>query len=154
MTAMLLAAAWVALTGDLTWPNALVGVALGVLLVRVVPPRRPLRLAGLRRLPQVAALLVWFLGQLGLANLRVVALVLRPRPGLRPGILAVPVDLPEDWQVALLANLITLTPGTLTVDVTGDGRTLFVHFLHLEDPERERRALREGFERRVRRLAA
>ena len=84
---------------------------------------------------------------------RVTLLVLRPRIELRPGIVAVPVDLAHDWQVALLANLITLTPGSLTVEVSSDRKTLFVHDLVVGDPEAVRREIKQGFERRIRGLA-
>ena len=72
---------------------------------------------------------------------------------MRPGIVAIPLDLDRDWQVALLANLITLTPGTLTVEISSDHKTLFVHELVIEDPEAVRRQIKQGFERRIKRLA-
>ena len=151
-TTLLLALSWIALTGELTLPNALFGLLLGFGLGRLLAPR-PLSLGVLLRLPQAFSLAVFFLYELILANLRVASLVLSRRPRLRPAILAVPIELEHDWQVTLLASLVTLTPGTLSIDVSPDARTLYVHFLDLVDPERELRAIRVGFESRIRRLA-
>lgn len=151
-TTLVLALAWVALTGQLNLPNALFGLLLGFGLARLVAPQR-LSLGVLRRLPQALSLAAFLLYELLLANVRVASLVLARRPQLRPAILAVPIELKHDWQVALLAGLVTLTPGTLSIEVSSDSRTLFIHFLNLVDPERERRAIREGFEARIRRLA-
>ncbi len=85
--------------------------------------------------------------------MRVAARMLSPNMRLRPGIIAVPLDLERDWQITLLANLITLTPGSLSVDLSEDRRVLFVHLLELDDPEAARREIKDGFERRIRRLA-
>ena len=68
---------------------------------------------------------------------------------LSPGIVAVPLDLTSDAGITVLANLITLTPGTLSLDVSPDRRTLWVHALDVADPDAFRREVKEGFERRV-----
>lgn len=60
----------------------------------------------------------YFLWQLLLSNLRVAYDVITPRLYMRPGILAVPLDAEIDLEITLLANLITLTPGTLSLDVS------------------------------------
>jgi multicomponent Na+:H+ antiporter subunit E len=54
--------------------------------------------------------------------------------------------------ITLLANLITLTPGTLSIDVSDDRKTLYVHTVNLNDPESFRKSIKEGFERRVQEL--
>ncbi len=99
------------------------------------------------------AMLAFFLWELVLANLRVARDVLLPVGRLRPAIVAVPLDLKTDWQITLLAILITLTPGTLSLDVSTDRKVLFLHAMHVDDPEALRREIKSGFERRVRRLA-
>jgi multicomponent Na+:H+ antiporter subunit E len=55
----------------------------------------------------------------------------------------------RDAEVSLLANLITLTPGTLSLDVSPDGRTLYVHTIATSGPDELRRAIRDGFESRI-----
>ena len=64
-------------------------------------------------------------------------------------IVAVPLDVETDGEITLLANLISLTPGSLCLDVSEDRKTLYVHVMFLDDVEECRRELKEGFERRV-----
>jgi multicomponent Na+:H+ antiporter subunit E len=63
---------------------------------------------------------------------------------------AVPLDVRSDAAITLLANVLTLTPGTLSVDVSTDRRTLYVHALVAPDPDALIREVKERFERRVR----
>jgi len=68
---------------------------------------------------------------------------------MRPGILAVPLDAQSDAEITLLANLLTLTPGTLSLDVSPDRRFLYVHIMYITDADATRRRIKDGFERRV-----
>tara|TARA_Y100000815_G_scaffold48462_1_gene39614 strand:- start:609 stop:836 length:228 start_codon:yes stop_codon:yes gene_type:complete len=68
---------------------------------------------------------------------------------LKPGIFAYPLKVDRDFEITLLANLITLTPGTLSVDVSSDRRTLYVHAIDASNPEQTRRDIAEGFERKI-----
>lgn len=144
----LLTLAWIALTGDTSPADALFGFGVSWLSLAFVG-QRPSSGFGWRRLPAATRLALFFLWELVVANLKVAAVVLRPGRLLRPGIVAVPLDVTTDVQIALLANLITLTPGTLSVDVSSDRRVLYVHFLQIDDPEAARREVKDGFERRV-----
>ena len=103
----------------------------------------------LARLPRGVFLLFFFLGELVLSSVRVAWDVLSPNPGFRPGIVGVPLDARTDSEITLLATLITLTPGTLSLDVSEDRKTLYVHAMRVEDPEAFRREIKDGFERRV-----
>jgi multicomponent Na+:H+ antiporter subunit E len=145
---VLLALAWVALTGDASIPALAFSAALGWLLLRLARPHggdgfRRVRLA---RLP---GFLLFFLKEVVVANAKVAAAVLFPAGRLRPAIVAVPLALDRDAEIALLANLVTLTPGTLSLDVSPDGRTLYVHAMAVASPDDLRREIREGFERRI-----
>jgi len=68
-----------------------------------------------------------------------------------PGVVAIPLDARTDVEIALLANLITLTPGSVTLDLSEDRRVLYVHAMYIDggDVEAYRRAIKEGLERRV-----
>jgi multicomponent Na+:H+ antiporter subunit E len=100
-------------------------------------------------LAEFAGFLLW---ELILANLRLARDVIGPVRRLRPGIVAVPLDIENDTMIAILANLVTLTPGTLALDVSSDGRVLFVHAVRADNAQALRREIKRGFERRVRRL--
>jgi multicomponent Na+:H+ antiporter subunit E len=107
-------------------------------------PRRP-RLGPLFRLAGL------FVFELFAGAFAVAALALRPdlRRLLRPAIVAFPLTATTDGEITILANLITLTPGTLTLDVSADRRFLYVHVLDLNDRETLRRGIADGFERTV-----
>lgn len=96
--------------------------------------------------------LTWlFIKELILSAVRVGILVLRPnlKAHLRPDMIEYPLTVESDAQIALLANLITLTPGTLSVDVSDDRRHLLIHAIDVPDREAVIRDIREGFERAV-----
>ncbi len=145
---ILLAVVWAAITGDFAPGNLILGFALGFLLLFVTR-----RMTGTgdyaRKLGQALLLLAYFFWELLLSNLRVASDVLRPRLHLRPGVVAVPLDASTDAEIVLLANLITITPGSLSLDVSADRRTLYLHVMTFEDPEAVRHKVKEGFERRI-----
>jgi len=148
-TALLLGATWVALTGELSLANVVFGVFIGGLAVGVARPLGPYPVFGRVRPFGVVRLVVYLAWQIVVANLKVVAAVLGPRRLLRPALVAVPLDVTTDGQIAALANMITLTPGTLSLDVSPDRRTLYVHAMFASSPEALRREIKEGFERRI-----
>ena len=96
--------------------------------------------------------LFFFLWELVKSNLRVAVDVVTPKHRMKPGVVAVPLDVDKDEEITLLANLISLTPGTLSLDVSDDKKVLYVHAMYVEDPEAFRKEVKEGFERRVKEL--
>jgi multicomponent Na+:H+ antiporter subunit E len=148
-TALLLGVTWVALTGDLSLANVAFGVILGGLAVRVARPLGPDPVFAKVRPLKVVGLLLYLAWQIVVANLKVVAAVLGPRRLLRPALVAVPLDVTTDGQITALSNLVSLTPGTLSLDVSPDRRTLYVHAISASSPETLRREIKDGFERRV-----
>lgn len=144
----LLALAWIALTGTFTPANFAIGFAIGVVLLwltqRLMPPSNYFRKA-----PQVVGFILFFLWELVIANLRMAVIVLSPRPAIRPAVVAIPLDARSDAEITLLANLITLTPGSLYLDVSQDRCVMYVHTMHVDDLDAFRRSIKEGFERRV-----
>ena len=89
----------------------------------------------LRRLWWVMVLLFVFLWELMKSSMTVAIAVLRPRMGIKPGVIALSLDAKTDLEITLLANLISLTPGTLSLDVSSDRETLYIHSMFLEDEE-------------------
>lgn len=83
------------------------------------------------------------------ANLAVAKVVLSPRLGIRPGLVRFPTELTGDAAVTLLANMITLTPGTLTLAVSDDRDCLYVHALDIGDPENVVAEIRRDLEQYV-----
>jgi multicomponent Na+:H+ antiporter subunit E len=102
-----------------------------------------------RRVPQVISFALYFFYELVVSNLRIAVDILRPKLQMTPSIVAVPLDAKTDFEIMLLANLITLTPGTLSLEVSEDRTTLYVHAVYASDPETTVREIKTGFERRV-----
>ncbi|WP_251550351.1 Na+/H+ antiporter subunit E [Neobacillus muris] len=90
-----------------------------------------------------------FLRELVMSNIAIVKIVLKPKLDMSPGIFALQTDLTKDWQITLLSSLITLTPGTLVIDVSEDNRTLFVHAMDIREVEDEISSIKQTFERAI-----
>jgi multicomponent Na+:H+ antiporter subunit E len=143
-----LAVLWASLTGRLTGTSLVIGLVLGSLVLQTTGGVLGLASAAMRTRHLLELLLV-FLWELLLANLRVAWDVITPRPRMRPGVVAVPLTARTDVEITMLANMISLTPGTHSLDVSSDRRFLFVHAMYLHDRDRLVRGIKDGFERRL-----
>lgn len=147
---VLLAIVWAALIGDFSPPNLLFGFALAYLALWItIRKHTP---GYFQKMPMVINFVFFFLKELVAANLRVARTVLSPKMELKPGVVAVPIELPSNAAITLLVNLITLTPGTLALDVSGDQRMLYIHAMDASDPNALRNLIKSGYERRVKEL--
>ncbi|MDY6963714.1 MULTISPECIES: Na+/H+ antiporter subunit E [Pseudorhizobium] len=145
---VIFAVIWVAITGSATLLNLVFGFFLASLALWIV--RGEMGGPGYwRRVNRIISLVLLFLKELARSAFRVAVLVLSPRLVVKPGIFAFPLTVERDFEITLLANLITLTPGTLSVDVSEDCKTLYVHALDCSDPDAARRDIAEGFERKI-----
>jgi multicomponent Na+:H+ antiporter subunit E len=95
------------------------------------------------------SLILLFVKELLLSALRVAWLAVQPRIAIRPAIVAYPLTVATDAQITLLANLITLTPGTLSVDVSDDRKWLYIHAIDIESKEALIGSIAAGFETRI-----
>lgn len=145
---------WMALTGDFSAGNFLIGVLISSLARWVTYPAgegAPL-LVYLRKISQWVRFVCFFLYELALASLRITWDIMTPRHRMRPAILGIPLDITTDEEITTLANLITLTPGTLSLDVSSDRKVLYIHAMYVEDTEQFKRDIKERLERRVKEL--
>jgi multicomponent Na+:H+ antiporter subunit E len=106
----------------------------------------------LSRIVDAASLAAFFGWALIIANIRVAVDVIRPHTSIRPAVVAIPLDVTSDAEILLLSMLINITPGSVTIDLSADRRTLYVHVMHMVSPEASRQEIKDGFERRVTRL--
>lgn len=102
----------------------------------------------------LAELTVYFLWELIKASFVVAHEVLTPTHYMEAGIIAVPLDTKTDIEITIFSSLVSLTPGTLSIDVSADKSHLFVHAMYIEkgDTAALAQELKEGFERRVIRI--
>jgi multicomponent Na+:H+ antiporter subunit E len=143
-----LALVWAATTEEFTALNFGIGMAIGFGLLFAV---RGVLGSGayFRDLREIVELILYFVWELVLSNFRMARYTLSPLRRLHPGIVAVPLEPMSDLELTVLTNLITLTPGTLSLDVSADQRTLYVHVMDVADPDAVRREIKDGFERKV-----
>lgn len=149
---LFLAGVWAALLGTVSLANLIFGFAIGYVIIWLLNRRGVLEADSyVRRPPRLIGLIAFFLAELVMANFRLARDVVTPGLSLKPAIIKVPLEACSDAELAIVANLITLTPGSLSVDVSPDRSALYVHCLYVPDGdvEKTRRELKEGFERRV-----
>jgi multicomponent Na+:H+ antiporter subunit E len=148
---LLLALIWTAMSGNFTLANLLVGLVVGYGILFIVQPAVGSS-TYFKRVYRVVCFVPFFFWELLLANLRVAHDVVTPRLRTRPGVVGIPLEAQTDAEVTLLANLISLTPGTLSLDVSEDRRVLYIHAMFVDEdggPEILQRHIKEGLERRL-----
>jgi multicomponent Na+:H+ antiporter subunit E len=145
---ILMALAWGAVTGSFTVMNLAFGFVLSTGALYLIREQ-----AGtgtyFNRAGKALDLAALFIYELVLSAWRVAVIVLRPKIDLQPGIIAYPLTVDQDFEITMLANLITLTPGTLSVDVSEDRKTLYVHCIDVPDPQGTIDDIKNGFERKI-----
>ncbi|MDO6391518.1 Na+/H+ antiporter subunit E [Pontibacter sp. BT731] len=106
------------------------------------------------KLPRAISLFVFFLKELVVANFRVAYDILTPNYHMNPAVLAVPLTVTTDLEITLLATMITLTPGSLMIDVSADRRFIYMHTLYVKDNDVEsaKQEVKDGFETRILKL--
>ena len=149
---LILALTWATLQGELSAINVASGFVVGAAIIYIFR-RMFFRPLYFRKTRLGVTLALVFIKELVKANIAVLRVVISRRPYVRSGVVAVPTELTSDLALTMLANMITLTPGTLTLDISADRRYLFVHTLNLDDPEDVKREIRMAFEVYLRELS-
>lgn len=138
---------WILLANEVSAGHAVLGAVLGFAIPRVTAvywPGRP----RIRRPGTVLAYLGIVLKDIVVSNVQVAYLVLfRRGESLRSTFVTVPLDLRTGEAISALAGTITLTPGTVSADLSADGRTLLVHCLDAPDPDEVVATIKARYER-------
>ncbi|MFN9490636.1 MAG: Na+/H+ antiporter subunit E [Betaproteobacteria bacterium] len=140
-----LAAAWLALAGEFSFAQGLLAAALAAIIPLVVSRFLDYlpRIASPGAAVRLTLLVTW---DIVLANVAVSRLVLGPVSRLRPAFIEVPLALKHPQSIALLASIVTMTPGTVSADLSPCGRMLLVHALDCGNPERMIRDIKHRYE--------
>ncbi len=140
---------WVMLLNDLSLGGLLLGLILGILIplgTRSFWPQRP----RLRRPLKIVEYVLVVLWDIVVANVVVARIVLfKPNRKLESHFVTIPLDTRSPEAITVLAGTITMTPGTVSADLSADGRALLVHCLHESDPERARDGIKQRYEARL-----
>lgn len=146
---ILLAVVWAGLLGRFDAANLISGFVLSYGLLYVVTRGLPGHARYFGKVPRLIGFAFYYLWELLKSNAIIAYDVLTPTHHMKPGVIAIPLDAKTDLEITVLANLITMTPGTLSLDVSPDRKTLFVHAMYIDDPEKLRREIKDNFESRV-----
>jgi multicomponent Na+:H+ antiporter subunit E len=148
---VLLALVWSALSGNFEPPYLLFGFVLSFFILWLFqkPPRKQ---KYFRAVPLVIEFALFILWEIIVSNIRLSITILSPRPHLKPAVVAVPLDIKSETGIVFLANLITLTPGTLSLDISSAKHFLYIHVYDLEDAEEFIHDIKHNYERRIREI--
>lgn len=149
---IVLAFLWVFMNGDFTVGTFVTGYIIGLVAVYILRNFLPGRFY-LKRLYWMVRLFLVFIIELVKANVDVVRIVMAPKIDIHPGFYAYPSDLEEEWEVALLSTLITLTPGTVVVAISEDYSIIYIHGLDMDDADAEIANIKTSFENVIKEVA-
>ena len=150
---LILAVAWAAMTGHFGLINLAFGFVLGGVALAMIREDAG-SVSHFRRVFRAVALAFTFVYELIKSSVNVAMIVLSPSRELRPAIIAFPLDVKTPMEITLLANMITLTPGTLSVDVSDDGSTLYIHAIDAPDIDAVVADTKASFEQQIKKVFA
>lgn len=145
---LLLSFIWVALTGSMYYTNFLFGFLLGFFILWVMN-RNEMDQRYFYRVPKTISFLFFFFYQMIIANLQVAYDVITPKYFFKPGIVKYRMDAKSDFEINLLSTFISLTPGTLILDVSDDKKILYIHVMYLHDKQKFMTELKNNVERKL-----
>lgn len=145
---LLLSFIWVALTGEMYYANFLFGFILGFFILWIMNIRGDDQ-RYFTRIPKAIKFVFYFLYKLIMANIQVAYDVITPRYFFKPGIIRYHTEAATDIEVNLLSTVISLTPGTLILDISDDRKVLYIHVMYLKDKEHFISDIRNGFEKKL-----
>ncbi|SFO05279.1 multisubunit potassium/proton antiporter, PhaE subunit [Roseovarius lutimaris] len=143
---------WQMLVNKLTLGNLLLGTILGLIIPVITSPYWPNspRLTSVPRIIGYVLLVIW---DIIVANVQVAYIVLfKANANIKPAWISIPLDLRTPEAITVLAGTITMTPGTVSSDLSADGRSLLVHCLDAPDPDAVRDDIKSRYERRLKEI--
>lgn len=149
---LVLAIVWTLLQNEVSAGMVVFGIILGIIIPRATAVWWPESPGQFRMLRMVSyAFIVVY--DIIIANIEVAWIVLtKPNSKLKPAWIVVPLDLKSPEAITMLAGTITLTPGTVSADMSDEGRCLLVHVLHTDDPDDVRDEIKTRYEARLKEI--
>lgn len=145
---IIVAIMWMFLSESYEFSTFFVGYLLGIgllfILQRFIPDS-----FYMRRVWKFVKLILLFVRELVLSNIDIVKLVYKPKLDIQPGIFTLPIDVRSNFEITLLANLITLTPGTLSIAVSDDHTKIYIHAMDIPDVEQSIADIKDTFEKAI-----
>jgi multicomponent Na+:H+ antiporter subunit E len=143
---LILAIIWVMATGTLTEENFLFGFFISFVILWIITFKKEER-KYFTVIPKLIGFVLFLLWEIVKANFQSMRESFYPKSKLEPAIVKVPLDAQSEIEISFLANIISLTPGTLIMDVSDDKKVIYVHVMHLEDKEAFIKEIKRKFEK-------
>lgn len=145
---LLVAFIWTMLLDELTMLNFIIGFLIAFGLMHAF--RKAIGTESyVDRVEKSVKLFIFFIKELIVANIIVIRQVLAPKLNIRPGIFALPLDVKTDVQITVLACMISLTPGTLSMHVSEDRRYLYIHCIDIDNADEQIKTIKNTFEKGI-----
>ena len=143
---------WQMMVNKLTFGNLLLGTILGLIIPIITSPYWPNR-PRLSSLPRIVEFVLVVLWDICVANVQVAMIILfKANANTKPAWITIPLDLRTPEAITVLAGTITMTPGTVSSDLSADGRSMLVHCLDAPDPDAVRDDIKARYERRLKEI--
>jgi multicomponent K+:H+ antiporter subunit E len=143
---------WQMLVNKLTFGNLVLGTILGLIIPIITSPYWPNR-PRLSSLPRIVEFVLVVLWDICVANVQVAIIILfKTNANTKPAWITIPLELRTPEAITVLAGTITMTPGTVSSDLSADGRSLLVHCLDAPDPDAVRDDIKARYERRLKEI--
>jgi multicomponent Na+:H+ antiporter subunit E len=147
---LFLAFIWITLTMKFELTNFIFGFAAGFLVLWFVNRKKVDEYRYIHFVPRLLSFLLLFIKEVIKGSVRIGYDIVTPRHYMRPGIIAVPLDAKTDLEITLLANTITLTPGTTSIALSEDRAFLYVYSTYLdEDVQKSIEEIKNGLEKKL-----
>ncbi|MEK4486843.1 Na+/H+ antiporter subunit E [Psychrobacillus sp. FSL H8-0484] len=143
-----IALTWMFLSVSFKPTTFIIGYLIGILMLFMLRKSFNSRFY-MGRVWAVIKLIMLFLKELTLSNISVLKLIIKPDMPIRPAIFAMPTVLEQDWEITLLSSLITLTPGTIVIDISDDNKTLYIHAIEFDDVDEAIDSIKNTFEKAI-----
>lgn len=152
---LLLALTWMILNGEFQIQTLMAGFIIGYLVLALLVSRGLIESKTyVSKVPKVINFFFYFLNELTLANFKMAGDALKIKQNYQPGILALPLDLSTDAEIMAFSEFMTLTPGSLSLDISTDRKTLYIHVMNIDqwDSEKVKQNIKQGLEKKVQEL--
>ena len=149
---LVVALVWLLLVNRFAWGSLVFALILGLVVPAATAPYWPhrARIGSPAKIVAYVAIVIWDIVKANIAVARIVLFL--PKRDLRPCWLPVPLDRTSPEAITVLAGTITLTPGTVSCDLSEDGRALLVHCLHAPDPASVLDEIKTRYEARLKEI--
>jgi len=147
LTNVFLTVIWVTLSMKMTILNIFFGFALSYAILWLIYGRK--YSSYFTRIPKVIIFLLYFSKEIVKGSIKIAYDIATPKHFMRPGIIAVPLSCTTDLEITILANVITFTPGTMSLDVSTDRKVLYVYSVYISDEATEVAHIKNGLEKKL-----